>query len=201
MDRKKKTALLLFDVICIALTMLCGKASKWMEHIPMMREGEMTVEESSYTKCIEEAVSEPRVINESVFMRKKSYELNEEDYENLLRIVEAEATGEDLKGRILVANVVMNRVKSRRFPNSVTQVFMQRDNGKVQFSPVADGRFGSVSISEKTREAVKQVIYGTDYSEGAMYFVSAKGANEETYSWFRGSLNYLFTHGGHEFYK
>lgn len=39
------------------------------------------------------------------------------DYQVLLKIVEAEAGSEDLNGRILVANVVLNRVKSELFPD------------------------------------------------------------------------------------
>ena len=42
--------------------------------------------------------------------------MSDEDYKNLLKIVEAEAGGEDVKGKILVANVIFNRVKIRSFP-------------------------------------------------------------------------------------
>ena len=41
--------------------------------------------------------------------------MSDEDYQNLLQIVEAEAGTEDIKGRIMVANVIMNRVKSVSF--------------------------------------------------------------------------------------
>ena len=42
--------------------------------------------------------------------------MSDEDYDVFLRIVEAEAGTEDLKGRILVANVILNRVKNDEFP-------------------------------------------------------------------------------------
>ncbi len=42
--------------------------------------------------------------------------MSDEDYQNLLQIVEAEAGTEDIKGRIMVANVIMNRVKYSEFP-------------------------------------------------------------------------------------
>ena len=51
--------------------------------------------------------------------------MSDEDYENLLQIVEAEAGTEDLKGRILVANVIMNRVKYPEFPDNATDVIWQ----------------------------------------------------------------------------
>ncbi|MCB6759237.1 cell wall hydrolase, partial [Phocaeicola vulgatus] len=53
----------------------------------------------------------------------------------LTRIVEAEATDKDMKSKILVANVILNRVRSKEFPNTIEQVVFQRTNGSVQFSP------------------------------------------------------------------
>ena len=50
-----------------------------------------------------------------------------EDYENLLRIVEAEAGGEDETGKLLVANVVLNRVESESFPDTITEVILQKN--------------------------------------------------------------------------
>ena len=43
--------------------------------------------------------------------------ISAQDYENLLRIVEAEAGGEDLTGKALVMNVVVNRIRDKEFPN------------------------------------------------------------------------------------
>lgn len=57
-----------------------------------------------------------------------------------MKIVEAEAGSEDLNGRILVANVVLNRVKSELFPDCVTDVVYQHSNGVYQFSPVKTER-------------------------------------------------------------
>ena len=45
-----------------------------------------------------------------------------EDYYSLLQVVEAEATGGDLKSKILIANVVLNRVADSRFPDSISPV-------------------------------------------------------------------------------
>mgnify|MGYP002610956818 CR=1 FL=1 len=55
--------------------------------------------------------------------------MSDEDYDTLLRIVEAEAGSEDIKGRVLVANVIMNRVKSEDFPNTVTEVVWDNSDG------------------------------------------------------------------------
>ena len=71
--------------------------------------------------------------------------------------MEAEAGTEDIKGRVLVANVIMNRVKDPEFPDNVTDVIWEYDNGVPQFSPVADGRIGQVTPTAETKEAVRRV--------------------------------------------
>lgn len=126
--------------------------------------------------------------------------ITEEDKEVLLRIVEAEATCEDVKGRMLVANVILNRVVSEEFPDSITEVVFQNNGVTYQFSPIKDGRYWTVNVSEETREAVERVLAGEDYSRGALYFVARSMANKKAVRWFDTSLQYLFRHGVHEFF-
>ncbi|MDO4519528.1 MAG: cell wall hydrolase [Eubacteriales bacterium] len=127
--------------------------------------------------------------------------MTDTDYETLLAIVEAEAGTEDVKGKALIANVIMNRVKNEEYPNSITEVVYQYVDGVPQFSPVYDGRIYSVTISDETKEAVKQVLEGTDYSEGALFFIQKSAAEKHNVSWFEKDLQKLFKYGVHEFYK
>jgi N-acetylmuramoyl-L-alanine amidase len=127
--------------------------------------------------------------------------MSDEDYETLLSIVEAESGGEDVKGRILVANVILNRVESDLFPENVTDVVWQTIGGSPQFSPTADGRIHTVEISDVTREAVNRAIDGEDYSEGALFFLEKETSAEKNVDWFDENLNFLFQHGVHSFYK
>ncbi len=120
--------------------------------------------------------------------------ISKEDFEILCRITEAEAGGEDTKGRTLVANVIMNRVRDKRFPNSVRDVVFQPD----QFEPTRDGAYEKVSVSLLTQEAVTAALNGTDYSQGAVYFRAVKGLSADC--WHERALTALFTHGGHRFY-
>lgn len=131
----------------------------------------------------------------------KAKELSTAERETLERIVEAEATGEDLKGRILVANVIRNRVKSNKFPNTVEGVVFQKDGNNVQFSPTKDGRYWSVKVTKKTKEAVDKALSGTDYSKSALYFSARSKADPSNMRWFDTHLTRLFRYGGHEFYK
>ncbi|MBR5247840.1 MAG: cell wall hydrolase [Lachnospiraceae bacterium] len=129
------------------------------------------------------------------------YNLCEEDYDILLRIVEAEAGGEDEDGKLLVANVVLNRVNSEQFPDTVSEVVLQESKGVTQFSPVSSGSIWKVKVSEETKEAVARALGGEDISQGALYFAARKYADSKNMRWFDEKLTFLFSHGGHEFYS
>ena len=62
-------------------------------------------------------------------------------------------------------NVIFNRIKHPEFPSTVTEVVWQNVAGSPQFSPTADGRINTVTVSEETREAVNKAIDGEDYSK------------------------------------
>lgn len=126
--------------------------------------------------------------------------LSSKEVDILQRIVEAEATGEDIKGKILVANVIMNRVNDSAFPDSVEEVVFQRTGGTYQFSPISDKRYYSVKVTGETKEAVKRVLQGEDYSQGALYFSARKRASASNMRWFDSKLKWLFQYGGHEFF-
>lgn len=120
-----------------------------------------------------------------------------DDRRILERIVEAEATGEGYKGKLLVANVVLNRVKSKKFPSTVKGVvFAHR-----QFSPVWDGRYYSVTVTKETKAAVDAALNGKDPSKGALYFMERSAANPSNVTWFDRALTKLFRYGCHEFFK
>lgn len=147
------------------------------------------------------SVSEQRVVNYSVMEQGGYRFLEEDELEILQRIVEAEAGNEDEDGKLLVANVVLNRVDSDRFPETVTEVVFQKSKGVTQFSPVASGRINTVEISEETIAAVERALAGEDISQGALYFAARKYASSSKMRWFDEKLTFLFRHGGHEFYK
>lgn len=126
--------------------------------------------------------------------------LTEEDYDALLRIVQAEAGGEDEQGRILVAEVILNRVLAEEFESSVYEVIFERSGGSPQFAPTADGRYYSVEVTQTTVDAVEKAIYGEDFSQGALFFSARRKANPYDMAWFDNNLTWLFQYGGHEFY-
>ena len=133
--------------------------------------------------------------------KKMMKSLSKDDLDILYRIVEAEATGEDIYGKILVANVVLNRVNSKKFPNTVEKVVFQKNGNTYQFSPTKDGRFWSVKVTDETIEAVNRALEGEDYSNGALYFFARKLTSKNKASWFDNSLRKVLKYGCHEFYK
>lgn len=132
---------------------------------------------------------------------KTNMSITDEEIKMLERIVEAEATGEDIIGKILIANVVFNRMADEEFPDNVKDVIFQKEGGAYQFSPIADKRYWKVEITDETREAVQRALKGEDYSEGALYFMARRMARKKSIRWFDNNLQWLFKHGDHEFYK
>jgi N-acetylmuramoyl-L-alanine amidase len=124
----------------------------------------------------------------------------ETDIDTLMKIVEAEAGNEDRTGKLLVADVVINRVKNASFPDSITNVVYQKSHNISQFSPVSNGKIDNVSISDETVEVVYSALRGEDISNGALYFMARKYSEPENAAWFDRHLTYLFTHGNHDFF-
>lgn len=91
------------------------------------------------------------------------------DYERELleRLVECEAGAESMEGKIAVVNVVLNRIKSEKFPDSISEVIYQKN----QFEPVVTGAIYQKTPSEESKEAVKRAFLGERViDEGILYF-------------------------------
>ena len=123
--------------------------------------------------------------------------LPQEEYQVLLRIVQAEAGICDEEGKLLVANVILNRMESEEFPDTVSGVVYQ----KKQFSPVMNGTINTCRVTTETIDAVKRALSGEDISEGALYFMNRGKSASRNVRWFDANLEYLFKHGDHEFFK
>ena len=122
-----------------------------------------------------------------------SYDWDGEDERMLKKIVMAEAEGESVEGKALVILVVLNRVWSDQFPDSIKEVIFQKN----QFSPVAEGgRYWTTEPDAGCYEALELVMGGWDESQGAFYFEST-GRD----GWHSQNLEFLFEFGGHKFYR
>ena len=113
----------------------------------------------------------------------------------LSRIITAESSGESLLGQIAVGDVILNRVKSNQYPNTIWGVIFDKKYG-VQFSPVLDGRIYNTPTYTSTL-AAKICLEGTSLSDDAIFFLNPRTAQS---SWIIKSREYAYTIGGHDFY-
>lgn len=203
MYKKCLTTLLMMNMIflltwfCIEGVKINNTAARQAIHMEFQSIEE---EKQSFLEASASVSSGQRVVDYEILAQEKKYKLSEQDYDTLLRIVEAEAGGEDEYGKLLVANVVLNRVNSEIFPDTVTEVVMQKGDGVAQFTPTVDGRFQNVTISDETYEAVERALYGEDISQGALYFCARNRADSSMMRWFDQKLTKLFVYGNHEFF-
>lgn len=113
----------------------------------------------------------------------------------LSKIIEAESRGESMTGKIAVGNVVLNRVRSDEFPDTIYSVIFDRKFG-VQFSPVADGSI-HLPPSEDSVIAAKICLEGYTVSDSVLYFINAASAQD---FWVTYNRPYVTTIGNHDFY-
>lgn len=108
----------------------------------------------------------------------------------LARLVYAEARGEPYTGQVAVAAVVLNRVKSSSFPNTISGVIYQSG----AFSVVSDGQI-NYTPNDTALQAAKDAMGGWDPTYGCLYYYNPKTA---TSSWIR-SRTVKLTIGNHVF--
>lgn len=104
-----------------------------------------------------------------------SSSVSSSDLTLLSAIIFCEAGGESYAGQVAVGAVVMNRVKSGSFPNSISSVVYQ--NG--QFSPVANGALARALSNGNYRHctsAAQAALAGSDNTGGAKFFHRVNGA-------------------------
>ena len=120
----------------------------------------------------------------------------QEDLYWMARIISAESRGEPLLGKLAVGTVVLNRVRSDEFPNTVREVIFDRKWG-VQFTPVANGTV----YDEPTQEsllAAKLVLDGARAAGNSLYFIAPELTDNH---WTMENRTYVTTIGCHWFYE
>ncbi len=125
----------------------------------------------------------------------KDYTYTQDEVYWLSRIIHAEASGESKKGLIAVGNVVLNRVKSVLFPNTIYGVIFDRKGG-AQFEPILNGSI-YCNPSYDSIDAAKRALSGENTAGASLYFLNPKIAQS---SWIVKNRKYLKTIGNHDFY-
>lgn len=113
----------------------------------------------------------------------------------LSRIIHAEAGGESATGQIAVGNVVLNRVKSPLFPNTIYSVIFDRSGG-VQFEPILNGTIYS-SPSYSAVKAAKKALSGVNTAGNSLFFLNPQKAEN---FWIVANRDFYQSIGNHDFY-
>lgn len=113
----------------------------------------------------------------------------------LAKIISAESGGESLIGQIAVGDVILNRVSSSLYPNTIYSVIFDRKYG-VQFSPILDGSIYKDPTFTATL-AAKICLEGTSLSDDALFFLNPRVAES---NWIVKNREYAYSIGGHDFY-
>lgn len=118
------------------------------------------------------------------------------DRELLYHLVEHEIGSGSLEHKRIIAQVIINRVNSPKFPNTIRGVIYAPG----QFSGANE--IMSMHPDKETIQAVDEVLDGKcqDNSQGALYFYNPRYVGGSTKSWFE-SLDFLFEMEGHRFFK
>lgn len=95
------------------------------------------------------------------------------DLDLLSRLITAEAGGESYNAQVAVGAVVINRVKSSSFPNSISDVINEKTNGFYQFTPVLNGNINRPAYESSIR-AAKEALSGNDPTNNALFFYSGE---------------------------
>lgn len=119
---------------------------------------------------------------------------NTSDVQLMARAINGEARGEPYEGQVAVGAVILNRVKSSQFPNTIAGVIYQSG----AFTAVSDGQI-NVPIKEGSTvlKAAQDAMNGWDPSGGALYYFNPNTATNK-WIWSRPLIK---TIGKHRFCK
>ncbi|MFD0589139.1 cell wall hydrolase [Paenibacillus sp. GCM10027627] len=133
-----------------------------------------------------------RVVMPSIFDHKAKPFTNE-DLTLLAKITQIESGNESYEGQLGVANVILNRVKDPRFPDTIKGVIY---SGR-QFPPAHNGMLDKSKPNASVMRAAKDALNGKNNVKNAVYFFNPKVSKGE----FWDNLDVIVTIGHHSFAK
>jgi len=123
----------------------------------------------------------------------KAVTYTEAEFNLLAKLVQVEAGYEGYEGQLAVANVILNRVKSDKFPSTIKEVIY---SGK-QFPPAHNGLLDKSVPNKSVLKATKDAMNGKNNVKDAVYFYNPKVSTGSFWS----SLEATATYGNHRFAK
>lgn len=121
--------------------------------------------------------SKPLIAGQNMILPYSQFSPTEKDL--MVRLVRAEAVGEPYSGKVAVATVILNRLKSADFPDTVRGVIYEISNGHYAFTPVANGTINQPA-DYASKRAVNEAIALMGQGNGSVFFYNPKTS---TSSW------------------
>lgn len=111
----------------------------------------------------------------------------DEELNLLFRVVQAEVGDEySFESKVNVASVIFNRLNHEKFPDTLSEILVYD-----QFSPISDGRYKEIEVSEDTILACEYAFSVEDTTGGCLFFDSNNTLN----------YKFVFNDSAHNFYK
>lgn len=126
--------------------------------------------------------------SQTVSVPRSSHGLSQNDLQLLAQAVYAEGRGESYIGQVAIAAVILNRLESEKFPNSISGIIFQ----PLAFEAVADGQIW-LQPDETARKAVRDALNGWDPSGGALYYFNPDRATSK-WIWSRPQITRIGKH-------
>lgn len=120
----------------------------------------------------------------------------DEEFEMMCYVIENEAGSLSAKSKIAVSNVIINRVRSSGFGDSISGVLTAQG----QFTAINNYYNKTNPPTQHTKDCVKRALNGEDYSNGALYYYAPKYCGGSTAAWFE-SLEFCMELEGQRFFK
>lgn len=160
----------------------------------MVKADTASVQESSYLEGQKNNYINSDEVVEVFSSKQTLLYITQSDLDLMAKLVYAESRGEPFEGKVAVASVVLNRVVSPQFPNSIKEVIFQKN----AFSCVQNNEIAA-NPDQNCYNAVYEAIRGVDPTNNALFFYNPQIA---TCSWMKStSKTDVTTIGNHVFFN
>jgi N-acetylmuramoyl-L-alanine amidase len=197
---KKLKKIVLSSALLLSLSLFSGNQSEAAASTHSVKSGETYWKIASMYGVSATSLMKLNNTNSMIYPGQKlaipNSTISDADKELIARLVHAEAVGEPYAGKVAVATVILNRVASPDFPNTVKGVVYEKSNGYYAFTPVQNGEINKPADAA-SRKAVNEALAFKGQGKGSVFFYNPKTAKSK---WIL-SRETTITIGNHKFAK
>ncbi len=128
--------------------------------------------------------------------KKSVISYTDDEFEMLCYVLQSEVGNCSEASKIAVANVIINRVKSSQFPDSISAVL----TAPTQFDAIYSYYYGTAVPTQNTRDCALRALQGEDNTNGATYYYAPRYCGGSTSAWFE-TLQFCLEVDGQRYFK